>query len=54
MMVLRVSPQLCAYWSTALEPFGGIEKHVCSLLLKGQERVLTLLNSQHRQERAGP
>lgn len=23
MMVLRVSPQLCAYWSTALEPFGG-------------------------------
>lgn len=54
MMVLRVSPQLCAYWSTALEPFGGIEKHVCSLLLKGQERALTLLNSQHRQERAGP
>lgn len=54
MMVLRVSPQLCAYWSTALEPFGGIERHMCSLLLKGQERTLTLLHSEHRQERASP
>lgn len=26
MMVLRVSPQLCAYWSTALEPFWGDRK----------------------------
>lgn len=54
MMVLRVSPQLCACWSTALEPSGGMEKHMCSLLLRGQERALTLLILQHRQERAGP
>lgn len=53
-MVLRVSPQLCAYWSTALEPSGGTEKHMCSLLLEAQGRALTLLSSQHRQERAGP
>lgn len=35
MMMLRVSPQLCAYWSTALEPFGGIEKHIMQSASEG-------------------